>query len=58
MHTRGANVSPSPPRARFNRVQSHLSNPEFEKVFKMNRAKFYQQPKWKREQLKKSAGLF
>jgi hypothetical protein len=54
--TRGAN-DVSPP-ARFNRSQSHLSNPEFEKVFKMNRAKFYQQPKWKREQLKKSAGLF
>ena len=51
-------MSPLPSPARFNHLQSHLSNPEFEKVFKMNRAKFYQQPKWKREQLKKSAGLF
>jgi hypothetical protein len=35
-----------------------LATPEFEKLFKMNRAKFYQQPKWKREQLKKALGLF
>ena len=38
--------------------QMHLSNEEFQKVFGMNRAKFYQQPKWKIVAAKQSKGLF
>jgi len=39
-------------------LEWYLTNVDFERVFKMNRPKFYQLPKWKRDQLKKNVGLF
>jgi len=39
-------------------LEIYLSDSEFEEVFKMNRAAFYECPKWKQLRLKKSAGLF
>jgi len=40
------------------RKENYLSDEEFLKVFKMSRAKFNEQKKWKQEDLKKSAQIF
>jgi len=40
------------------RKENYLSEEEFLKVFKMSRAKFNEQKKWKQEDLKKSAQIF
>jgi len=39
-------------------LEIYLSDSEFEGVFKMSRAAFYECPNWKQLRLKKSAGLF
>lgn len=38
--------------------EAYLTDEEFEKVFKMDRAKFDALKDWKRTELKKSVGLF
>jgi len=39
-------------------MEIYISDQEFEAVFKMTKATYYEQPKWKQLRLKKSAGLF
>jgi hypothetical protein len=38
--------------------QLHLSEEDFKAVFKMDHAEFTLLPKWKQQNLKKTAGLF
>lgn len=42
----------------FIRSQRHLSPSEFEAVFQLSQAEFYQLPKWRRNELKRRARLF
>lgn len=39
-------------------LEAYLTDEEFEKVFKMTRQKYYEQPKWKQLRQKKEVGLF
>jgi len=39
-------------------LEIYLSDEEFEGVFKMKKAQFYEQPKWKQLRIKKSLGLY
>ena len=39
-------------------MQTYLTDDEFQEVFGMTRNKFYSQPKWKQEELKKRVTLF
>ncbi|XP_063932303.1 cysteine and glycine-rich protein 2-like [Zophobas morio] len=40
------------------KLESYLSDADFHATFKCTRAEFFKHPKWKQEQLKKSARLF
>jgi septin family protein len=39
-------------------LEAYLTDEDFEKVFKMTRQKYYEQPKWKQLRQKKEVGLF
>ena len=39
-------------------LEKYLTDEEFQKVFKMDREKFYKLPDWKRQDLKARAKLF
>lgn len=39
-------------------LEQYLSDEDFESVFKMSKAKFEEQPKWKQIAMKKDANLF
>ena len=43
---------------RSQRLCIHLSDAEFETVFKMPREKFAKQPVWRQQNMKRAAGLF
>jgi hypothetical protein len=47
-----------PPGADPDKKEALLSDEDFAKYFKMNKAKFESQPKWRRDQLKKQLSLF
>eukprot|EP01018_Ginkgo_biloba_P027700 Gb_29105 [translate_table: standard] len=54
-------IDPKRREAYFFRIlsyESYLTPEEFQKIFKMDQKKFYEQPKWKQDRQKKAADLF
>jgi len=51
-------IRPIPPELDANHLETYLSDSDFQTVLGYSRSEFYLQPKWKRKNLIRKAGLF
>ncbi|GFY44941.1 supervillin [Trichonephila inaurata madagascariensis] len=51
-------TSPRPPGVDLLRLESYLTDDEFQEALGMKKDEFYNMPSWKQSELKKSNGLF